>query len=114
MTKNTHRQYVYYFGDSDFGFVSSFEFRVSSFALARFRVKSYPGIHARRFGLTLRRSFTNRTINTIDVFLVLPPIYGSTTGGTNYSLRADLVPDGAINTLDVFKVLPPIYGSGCS
>ena len=55
----------------------------------------------------------NRTINTVDVFFVLPPIYGSTTGGSNYSLRADLVPDGVINTVDVFKVLPPIYGSSC-
>ena len=54
----------------------------------------------------------NRTINTVDVFFVLPPYYGTTVPPTD--VRRDLVPDGVINTLDVFKVLPPFYGSACS
>ena len=56
----------------------------------------------------------NRTINIIDTFQVLPPIFGSVSGDPNYYARSDLVPDGVINIADVFKVMPPVYGSSCT
>ena len=56
----------------------------------------------------------NNSINTTDVFQVLPPVFGSSTGGPTYDQRADLSPDGVINTSDVFLVLPPFLGSTCS
>ena len=55
----------------------------------------------------------NLTVNTTDVFQVLPPVLGSSTGSQWYSQRADLHPNGVINTTDVFRVLPPILGSIC-
>lgn len=54
----------------------------------------------------------NRSINTIDVFQVLPPHFGTTVPPTD--ARRDLSPDGSITTIDVFAVLPPVYGSVCA
>ena len=54
----------------------------------------------------------NQVINTVDVFQVLPPFFGTAVPPTE--ARRDLVPDGFINTVDVFKVLPPFFGSTCS
>lgn len=56
----------------------------------------------------------NQIINITDVFPLLPPHFGSSTGDPDYSQRADLVPDGVINITDVFKVLPPVFGSSCT
>jgi hypothetical protein len=56
---------------------------------------------------------TNRVINITDVFRVLPPIFGSSCGQPNFSIRADLDPNCVINITDVFKVLPPIFGTSC-
>jgi len=55
----------------------------------------------------------NQVVNILDVIPVLPPYFGSGTGGPNYAQRRDLVPDGVINILDVTKVLPPVFGSSC-
>jgi len=54
----------------------------------------------------------NQVINTVDIYKLLPPTYGTTVPSpTPY--RYDLVPDGVINTTDVYKVLPPYYGTSC-
>jgi hypothetical protein len=56
----------------------------------------------------------NRVINITDVFKVLPPVFGSSTGQPLFSERVDVAPDGVINITDVFKVLPPIFGTSCT
>ena len=56
----------------------------------------------------------NAVINLTDLFNVLPPYFGSSTGDPDYSERRDLVPDGVINLSDVFKVLPPTFGQTCT
>lgn len=61
----------------------------------------------------------SRIINIIDVFQVLPPIFGSSSGEPGYKARSDLFGDlfggdGVINISDVFQVLPPVYGSTCT
>lgn len=56
----------------------------------------------------------NRKIDVVDVFKVLPPIFGTVAGGVGYSPRADLAPNGKIDVVDVFKVLPPIFGQTCT
>ena len=56
----------------------------------------------------------NTVVNITDVFNVLPPYFGSSTGDPDYTVRRDLVPDGVINITDVFLVLPPYFGSSCT
>ncbi len=56
----------------------------------------------------------NRIINLGDVFPVLPPTFGTSTGQPGFSARADLMPDGIINLGDVFPVLPPTFGTNCT
>ena len=56
----------------------------------------------------------NGVVNITDVFQVLPPYFGTSTGDPNYSERRDLVPDGVINITDVFRVLPPVFGTICT
>jgi hypothetical protein len=56
----------------------------------------------------------NRIINITDLFQVLPPYFGSSTGDPNYSARQDLDPNGVINIADMFKVLPPTFGQTCA
>jgi len=55
----------------------------------------------------------NQIVNILDVIPVLPPYFGSSSGGPNYAQRRDLNADGIINILDVTKVLPPVFGSTC-
>ena len=54
----------------------------------------------------------NLVINSIDVFKLLPPTFGTVVPPT--SVRRDLFPSGVINSTDVFRVLPPFLGASCT
>jgi len=55
----------------------------------------------------------DRLVNLTDLFEMLPPHFGQSSGNPNYSARRDLEPDGVINITDVVRLLPPVFGSTC-
>jgi len=56
----------------------------------------------------------NKLINISGAFFLLPPYYGSSTGGTYFSARRDIVPDSVVNVSDMYKLLPPFFGFACT
>lgn len=56
----------------------------------------------------------SRNIDILDIAQMTPPVFGSSSGDPDYSVRKDLQPDGIINILDIVLITPPVFGSNCT
>jgi hypothetical protein len=56
----------------------------------------------------------NRTVNIVDIFKMVPPVFNSSPPNPNYHQRRDLNADGVINIVDIFKMTPPVFNSSCT
>lgn len=54
------------------------------------------------------------TVNILDLVQLTPPVFGSTTGSPDYTVRKDFNGDGVINILDLVRMTYPIFGASCS